>query len=189
MPIVVAILAVIIVGLGAALFLIPNEKTPVSNSAPVNETVVEGTAQANNETTPITPTPASGTKVEDANRTEEMQAVEEMMVKNDPAPTPEVATPAATYTENVSYLTPARTEHKMAVTLSVADGVVTDASVTYDGKSTGFSSPHHERFNAAYKTEVVGKKLSEVSLSRVGGASLTSKAFNDAVAKIVAEQA
>ena len=76
----------------------------------------------------------------------------------------------------------------MAVTLSVADGIVTDASVTFDGQSSGFSNPNHERFNAAYKPEVVGKKLTEVSLSRVGGASLTSKAFNDAVAKIVAQQ-
>jgi hypothetical protein len=76
----------------------------------------------------------------------------------------------------------------MAVTLTVASGVVTDAAITYDGQSSGFSNPNHERFDAAYKAEVIGKNLSEVSLSRVGGASLTSKAFNDAVAKIAAQQ-
>ncbi len=166
MPIIVAILAVVIVGLGAALYFIPSDSKDTPTPTPVNETVVPETA----------------------NRTEEMQAAEEMTIKNDPVPTPQAATPAVAYTENSSYLTPARTEHKMAVTLSIADGIVTDASVTYDGQSDGFSNPNHERFNAAYKTEVIGKKLSDVSLSRVGGASLTSKAFNEAVAKIVAQQ-
>jgi hypothetical protein len=165
MPIIVAILAVVIVGLGAALYFIPSDSASTPAPVPVNETIVQ-----------------------EANRTEEMQAAEEMTIKNDPVPTPQAATAAIAYTENTSYLTPARTEHKMAVTLTVADGVVTDASVTYDGQSSGFSNPNHERFDAAYKTEVIGKKLSEVSLSRVGGASLTSKAFNEAVAKIVAQQ-
>jgi hypothetical protein len=159
MPIIVVVLGVIIVGLGAALFLIP---------APVNET-------------PVAPVAIE----EEVNRTESMEQAEEQVVEADiPEPT---AVTAATFTEKVSYLTPARTEHKMDITLTVDAGVVTDASIVYD-EGEGFSNQHQERFDAAYKAEVIGKTLSEISLSRVGGASLTTTAFNDAVAKIAAQQ-
>ena len=55
----------------------------------------------------------------------------------------------------------------------------------YGNKETGYQHPLQERFDAVYKTEVVGKKLTDINLSRVGGASLTSKAFNEAVADII----
>ncbi len=161
MPIVVAILGVIIVVMGAALFLIPDKSETQSD-------------------TPVVVT-------EEVNRTEQMEATEETLVSTDPNPTPE-PTVGASFTENVSYLTPARTEHKMAVTLTVEGGVVTDSSIVYDG-GEGFSNPNQERFDAAYKVEVIGKPLSDIALSRVGGASLTSEAFNQAVVKIAASQA
>ena len=63
MPIIVAILAVVIVGLGAALYFIPTDSASTPTPTPVNETVVQ-----------------------EANRTEEMQAAEEMTIKNDPRP-------------------------------------------------------------------------------------------------------
>lgn len=125
--------------------------------------------------------------VEEANRTDEMIAEEETVVETEPNPTPDTAVTGATFTENVSYLTPARTEHTMIVSLTIVDGVVTDSSIIYD-EGEGFSNPNQERFDGAYKAEVIGKPLSEISLSRVGGASLTSQAFNDAVAKIAAQQ-
>jgi hypothetical protein len=158
MPIVVAVLGVVIVVMGAVLFLTPADQAPT--------------------------TPES--IVEEANRTDEMVAVEETNVETSPNPTPDT-TAGTTFTEDVSYLTPARTEHKMAVSLTITDGVVTDSTIVYDG-GEGFSNPNQERFDAAYKAEVIGKTLSEISLSRVGGASLTSQAFNDAVAKIAAQQ-
>lgn len=160
MPIVVAVLGVIIVVMGAILFFTPNPTE-----------------------TPITSEPI----VEEANRTDKMITAEEAVVETTPNPTPETTAVGSTFTENVSYLTPARTEHKMAVSLTVTDGVVTDSNIVYD-EGDGFSNPNQERFDAAYKAEVIGKPLAEISLSRVGGASLTSQAFNDAVAKIAAQQ-
>jgi hypothetical protein len=103
-------------------------------------------------------------------------------------PTPEPQdTPVATrnrfrngaYTTEASYFTPARTRHDMDITLTVADGVVTDASITYDGGAP--ETGHHRRFDSAYRDAVIGVPLDEVSLARVGGASLTSEAFNEAV--------
>jgi hypothetical protein len=160
MPIVVAVLGVVIIVMGVILFITPNEEKSI---------VIEDSIS------------------EEANRTEEMTQQEESVVEKTPNPTPDTSITGTTFTEDVSYLTPARTEHKMAVSLTVAGGVVTDASIVYDA-GDGYSNPNQERFDTTYKTEVIGKPLSEISLSRVGGASLTSQAFNEAVAKIAAQQ-
>lgn len=158
MPIVVAILGVIIIIMGVAFFLMP---------------------------TPSTNAPVAPVVIEDSNRTEEMEKVEEQVVSTVAAPEPTpVTVDTVTLSEDITYLTPARTEHKMGVTLTLEDGVVTDASIIYDD-GEGFSNQHQERFDNAYKAEVIGKSLADISLSRVGGASLTSQAFNDAVKKMM----
>lgn len=161
MPIVVAVLGIIIVVLGAAFSLIPS---PSDDSIEVSPTVTQ-----------------------DLNRTEEMEAEEELEIETEVEMTVDSGIEAKSYTENVSYLTPARTEHKMAVTLKVANGIVTEADVVYDG-GAGYSNPSQERFDGAVSAEVIGKPLAEISLSRVGGASLSTNAFNEAVLKIQAQQ-
>jgi len=85
-----------------------------------------------------------------------------------------------------NYLTPARTAHTVDLTLELRGDTVTDASIIFDGKDAAgqYSNDNQARFDAAYKAQVVGKRLDEISLSRVGGASLTSQAFNEAVATI-----
>ncbi len=95
---------------------------------------------------------------------------------------------SGTFTGSGSYLTPARGEHTMDVTVTVANNVITDITTRYDGKDSGFSNAHQERFDAAYRSQVIGKTLSDISLSRVGGASLTTNGFNDAI-KAAAAQA
>lgn len=98
----------------------------------------------------------------------------------------ETATP---YTTAVTYLTPARTTHDMAVTLTIDEnGVVTDASIVYDN-GDGFSNSHQERFDGEFRSVVIGQALTDIELSTVAGASLTTAAFNEAVTKIVAERA
>ena len=93
---------------------------------------------------------------------------------------------SGTYVAEASYLTPRRTNHDIEVSLTLEDNVVTAAEVLYDGESNA-STPNHSSFDAAYESEVIGKSLDEISLSRVGGASLTSNAFNEAVAEIRAQ--
>lgn len=87
------------------------------------------------------------------------------------------------YTATKEYQTPSRTTLEIEVQLTMEDDVITDANVIYDG-TPDYSNPNQERFDNNFKTEVVNKPISEVSLSRVGGASLTSEAFNAAVADI-----
>jgi hypothetical protein len=89
----------------------------------------------------------------------------------------------ATLTGTAKYTTPARITHDIDVTLTLEGDVVSDVVVDFD-KGKGPANDYQKRFASSYRTEVVGKKLSEVSLARVGGASLTSGGFNEAVAAI-----
>jgi hypothetical protein len=90
------------------------------------------------------------------------------------------------YTTQTSYFTPRRTEHSMDVTLTIENDVVTEAVILWDGEASP-KTPNHSGFDAAYKSEVIRQPLSEISLSRVGGASLTTDAFNEAVDTIEAQ--
>jgi len=100
--------------------------------------------------------------------------------------TPDNMGVSGTFNANSSYLTPRRTEHTVDLTLTLEKDIVTAVSVAFDRQPTGqYSNDNQARFDTAYKTEVVGKRLENISLSRVGGASLTSQAFNEAVAQII----
>ncbi len=164
MPIVVAVLGVIIVIMGFVFF----------TSSPAEETAV----------VPDAP---------EMNRTEEMEKEPETVVDDESLADPVVsqddstAVIASTLTGKGTYQTPARTTHEIDVTLTVEAGIVTDAKVVYDN-GEGFSNPNQERFDGAYKALVVGKSLNDISLSRVGGASLTTEAFNQALVSIKAQQ-
>ena len=92
-----------------------------------------------------------------------------------------------TYTATGSYTTPGGGE-SIGVSLTIANGEITDASVTQHA-SGGEAEQYQEAFASDFKSEVVGKKLSEVSLSRVAGSSLTPIGFNNAVATIRSEAA
>lgn len=163
MPIIIAIIAITLIG-GAVYLFTADDTTPVANqiteepqarsedSGGNEEIITDNTAE------PLAPTDAGDVVASDDN----------------------------TYTVSSSYLTPARTSHEIAVTLTVADGVITEAQVVYDN-GEGYSNPNQERFDGAYKAEVIGKPIDSIALSRVGGASLTSGAFNEAVAKIAAQ--
>lgn len=89
---------------------------------------------------------------------------------------------AKPHAATASYLTPRRKEHQVEVTLKLNGSTITDATVSYDGGKP--STRNHKAFDKAYKTKVIGQNIEEVSLSRVGGASLTTNAFNQAVEDI-----
>ncbi|MBS0025427.1 FMN-binding protein [Microbacterium paraoxydans] len=87
-----------------------------------------------------------------------------------------------TYTAEGSYQTP-ETVEQISVTLTLADGVVTEVEVTGDPQA-----PETERYQGQFidgiSDEVVGKPIDELNVSRVAGSSLTSGGFNDAVESI-----
>jgi hypothetical protein len=167
MPLILIIGAIVIAIGAGALFMIPKNDT----TTPVPETETAARTETSSEADTEATTP-----------TDTMVAPEETTTSD----TTSVAN--GTYNAKGTYLTPKRTEHAVEVTLTVEDGMVTESVVLFDNKPAGESSnPNQVNFYESYTSEVVGQPLETISLSRVGGASLTTNAFNDAVAIILAE--
>ncbi|KQQ65798.1 hypothetical protein [Microbacterium sp. Leaf320] len=87
-----------------------------------------------------------------------------------------------TYTADGSYQTP-ETVESISVTLTIADGVVSEVEVTGDPQARE-SEQYQGQFIDGISDEVVGKSLDELNVSRVAGSSLTSGGFNEAVDSI-----
>lgn len=87
-----------------------------------------------------------------------------------------------TYTAEGSYQTP-ETVEQISVTLTLADGVVTDVEVTGDPQARE-TEQYQGQFIAGIADEVVGVAIDELNVSRVAGSSLTSGGFNAALEDI-----
>jgi uncharacterized protein with FMN-binding domain len=87
-----------------------------------------------------------------------------------------------TYTAEGSYQTPESVE-TISVTLTLADGVVTDVEVTGDPQARE-TEQYQGAFIDGIAEEVEGKAIDELNVSRVAGSSLTSGGFNAAVEDI-----
>ncbi|MDQ1127771.1 uncharacterized protein with FMN-binding domain [Microbacterium sp. SORGH_AS 505] len=92
-----------------------------------------------------------------------------------------------TYTADGTYQTPESVE-EISVTLTLADGTVTDVEVTGEPKARE-TRQYQGDFIGGIQDEVVGKKLDDLSVDKVGGSSLTSGGFNAAVKEIRTEAA
>jgi flagellar basal body-associated protein FliL len=91
-----------------------------------------------------------------------------------------------TYTSIGDYNSPGGAE-QIKVTVTIADDVVTDATVVSETTSGEQAVRFQDRFISGFKSQVVGKNIVDVSLSRVSGSSLTPQGWNDAIAKIQAQ--
>lgn len=90
------------------------------------------------------------------------------------------------YTTNTTYINPIRASYKLEVILTLEKEQVIAAHINYSqGAET---DPNAQRFEKAFRSEVVGQYVDDINLSRVGGASLTTNAFNNAL-KDIKEQA
>ena len=87
-----------------------------------------------------------------------------------------------TYTADGTYQTP-ETVEEISVTLTIADGVVTEVEVTGDPQAPE-SRNYQGQFIDGIADEVVGVALDDLNVSRVAGSSLTSGGFNQAVESI-----
>ena len=87
------------------------------------------------------------------------------------------------YTETADYDNP-EGGASITVTVTLADDVITATSATGSESSGGPSAEYQNDFISGYASEVVGKDIDSVSLSRVSGSSLTSNGFNAALTKI-----
>lgn len=88
-----------------------------------------------------------------------------------------------TYSADVTYDAPEGHVDDLGVTITIADDVITSVSIQ-EGATNPKSEDYQQRFINAIDGDVVGKDVDSVSLSRTGGASLTSDAFNDALDEI-----
>lgn len=86
-----------------------------------------------------------------------------------------------TYSKQVTYRTPDGT-YNMNISITISNDIVTNSSVAFDAR--GARDSYSRRFLKSYPSQVDGKDFTNVNLSRVGGASLTTAAFNEALVKI-----
>lgn len=91
-----------------------------------------------------------------------------------------------TYTASGSYSTPESTED-IEVTITVSNNKITEASVSQQASSRE-SRAYQADFASGYKSQVVGKDIATLQLSRVSGSSLTPRGFNEAL-NIIRSQA
>jgi uncharacterized protein with FMN-binding domain len=92
-----------------------------------------------------------------------------------------------TYTADGSYNTPGG-QATISVSITIKNGVVT-AVTTEAGSGDPAGRQYQAQFGSGISAVVVGKKLSTLTVSRVGGSSLTSQGFNSAVSAIKADAA
>jgi uncharacterized protein with FMN-binding domain len=106
-----------------------------------------------------------------------------VVIKKDPIPT-SVATvyKDGTYSATGSYMSPGGYD-EIGVTLTLSKDVITSVSAT-NGAGDGTSSRYIDKFISGFKSYVVGQNIADVHLTKVSGASLTPKGFNDAIAQI-----
>lgn len=87
-----------------------------------------------------------------------------------------------TYSADGNYVSPNGTE-TVGVELTLAGGTVADVNITPHP-----SNPNTRKFQGEFasgiKSQIAGKKLDEIKVSKVAGSSLTSGGFNEAVTKI-----
>jgi uncharacterized protein with FMN-binding domain len=90
-----------------------------------------------------------------------------------------------TYSADGNYVSPNGTE-TVGVTVTLAGGAVSDVQITQHP-----SNPNTRKFQGEFaggiQSQIVGKKLDEIKVSKVAGSSLTSGGFNQAVEKIKSE--
>lgn len=89
-----------------------------------------------------------------------------------------------TYIVEDEYYVMAGLSEPMRTSITLENGVITDAEVAF--KARDIHSEYHQRdFVAVYKDEVLGKPITDVPFSRIGGASLTTQGFNDALQEVI----
>lgn len=90
-----------------------------------------------------------------------------------------------TYAVVGNYRSPAGNE-SVKVSLTLANNKITAA--TFEGTATNPGSKYNQdKFKEGFKSVVIGKDIDSLNLQVVNGASLTTRGFMDAVAKVKVE--
>lgn len=190
MPYVIAVLALVVISVGFTLFQSQGEVTMEMTSLAGLEVAEEApdSAIVTNTIPNITDTKSPLAQVQE-------EAAIEPVIANPPSETPKLTpTPSPTptpvlttdfknggYATQSSYRTPDGT-YQINVNLTIENDKITNSSISFD--ADGARDSYSKRFSNSYQSAIIGQDLGTASLSRVGGASLTTKAFNIALAGI-----
>lgn len=182
MPLLLVIVGVVIVVGAVALAVVPgNERVPEASESVTVETIVPDNGVVEK------------TVAQDSDK-------ESLTINSDITMDPVVSSETTniqaadfdytdgTYSTDVLYRVPSGDMEPMTVSLTLQGDIVTAAEFDFEGV-VGTSRLNQAKFLKAYETEVIGKDIDTLNLSRVGGASLTTNGFNDALEKIKAEAA
>jgi len=88
-----------------------------------------------------------------------------------------------TYTASSSYNVPHGNTNSMSATVTVSGGNITAVS-TNNNYSDGESAMYVDSFKSSVSSAAVGSSLANASFSRIGGASLTTQAFDSVLDQI-----
>jgi uncharacterized protein with FMN-binding domain len=96
-------------------------------------------------------------------------------------PTTAIATYAdGTYVATVRYYVPDDGQNTLNASVTISNGAVSAASAT-DTYRDRKSKQYVDSFESGISSAAVGQPVANLSIGRIGGASLTSSAFNDAL--------
>lgn len=88
-----------------------------------------------------------------------------------------------TYSASASYSVPHGYQNTIKVSITISGGNITAASATHD-YSDRESGEYIDMFDSVLTSKVVGQSISSASFSRIGGASLTTDGFDEALTTI-----
>ena len=161
----------LIAGSGATIYVSKsNTATPVVSTVP----------QTNSETNTAT---KLTTTTELAPTTSETAVSATVMA---PKPTPVPVVQNKTLVHNQEYIVPDGDTENITITVIVdVAGNIVDVKFAYGTPTNRESKEFLGRFNTAFSAKtLVGTKIGDIKLSRVGGSSLTTGAFNKAMATL-----
>ena len=82
-----------------------------------------------------------------------------------------------------NYQVPEGGQNTLKLTINLENGIIKDSSAS-NTSTEHQSQQYDQRFESGYKSQIIGKKLADISDVYVSGASLTTGAFQAAVAKL-----
>ena len=135
--------------------------------------ILENNSAPNEETTAVV------VNTEPVTTKETTPEAEAPVVEPVDTPTSETSTYVdGSYSADKTYRVPEGHTESISVTVTLSGDVITDLQID-TGATNGESREYQTPFDNQINGEVEGQDLDEADVSRLGGASLTSNAFND----------
>ena len=178
MPYIIVVIALVIASVGFTFFQSSHTAASKTPSEPLaiehsNEKIVTSTLGQKISASDVAVTPDVPSEIITPTETPKPAPTP----KSAPVPAMPVSTNAyknGTYRTQASYRTPGG-QYQIDITLSVSDDKITNTIVSFNA---GASDSYSKAFSRAYQSSVAGENLGTVHPSRIGGASLTTRAFN-----------